>query len=243
MFPVPQARVGGICGADTDLRASHTLKASGHGGPPSGTDALPYDSAVPTPWFRELRQLHDENFREDWTSHVDALNRELGLTGHAAFGLPARGLPPSWCVGDVEAVPPRQWVLVISRRGDLPLPPSWGRRGRPTGLDRAALKRDESGLEALVSRRIGAMPFLWLGVDDAPGPGSRRALIERNAIALLSGYAESALDPPSPSWLGLHSDRKPVRRSGLWNNRHVDESYDPLFLDVLEELAGETQPP
>ena len=68
-------------------------------------------------------------------------------------------------------------------------------------------------------------------------------MIERNAIALLSGYAESALDPPSPGWLGLHSDRKPVRRSGLWNNRHVDESYDPLFLDVLEELAGETQPP
>ena len=131
----------------------------------------------------------------------------------------------------------------LARRGDLPLPPSWGRRGRPTGLDRAALKRDESGLEALVSRRIGAMPFLWLGVDDAPGPGSRRAPIERNAIALLSGYAESALDPPSPGWLGLHSDRKPVCRSGLWNNRHVDESYDPLFLDVLEELVGETQPP
>ena len=131
----------------------------------------------------------------------------------------------------------------LARRGDLPLPPSWGHRGRPPDLDRAALKRDESGLEALVSHRIGAMPFLWLGVDDTPGPGSRRALIERNAIALLSGDAESAPDPPSPGWLGLHSDREPVRRSGLWNNRHVDESYDPSFLDVLEEQVGAIQPP
>ena len=119
----------------------------------------------------------------------------------------------------------------LARRGDLPLPSSWGRRGRPPGLERAALTR------------IGAMPFLWLGVDDAPGPSSRRTLIERNAIALLSGDAESALDPPSPGWLGLCSDREPVRRSGLWNNRHTDEGYDPAFLDVLEELVEETQPP
>ena len=98
-------------------------------------------------------------------------------------------------------------------------------------------------LEALVSSRIGAMPLLWLGVDDAPGPGSRRALIERNAITLLSGDAESALDPPSPGWHGLDSDREPVRRSGLWNNRHVDESYDPPFLDVLEERVEEIRPP
>ncbi len=69
---------------------------------------------MPTPWFRELRQLHDENFHEDWTTHLDALNRELGLSGTAAFGTPARSLAPSWFVGDVEALPPRQWVLVIS---------------------------------------------------------------------------------------------------------------------------------
>ena len=131
----------------------------------------------------------------------------------------------------------------LARQGALPLPPSWGRRDRPPDLDRAALKRDESGLEALVSSRIGAMPLLWLGVDDAPGPGSRRALIERNAITLLSGDAESALDPPSPGWHGLDSDREPVRRSGLWNNRHVDESYDPPFLDVLEERVEEIRPP
>ena len=68
------------------------------------------------------------------------------------------------------------------------------------------------------------MPFLWLGVDDAPGPGSQRTLIERNAIALLSGDAESALDPPSPGWLGLHSDREPVRRSGVASQEVVSQA-------------------
>jgi hypothetical protein len=34
----------------------------------------------------------------------------------------------------------------------------------------------------------------------------------------------------------LYSDRERVRQSGLWNNRHVDETYDPRFLDVFESI-------
>ena len=136
----------------------------------------------------------------------------------------------------------------LARRGDLPLPPSWGIAGDPgaaarrLGMDRAAVKRDEADLEALVSRTIGVMPFLWLRVDDSPRPESRRAFIECNAIALLSSYNEPSPDPPSPGWLGHHSDRAPVRRSGLWNNRHTREVYDPSFLDVLEQQVAETEP-
>jgi hypothetical protein len=33
-----------------------------------------------------------------------------------------------------------------------------------------------------------------------------------------------------------------VRRSGLWNNRHVGERYDPSFLDVLAERVDATKP-
>ena len=77
------------------------------------------------------------------------------------------------------------------------------------------------------------MPFLWLGVEDEPGPASQRGLIERNAIALLSGYREPAPDPPSTDWLGHLSDRERVRGSGLWNNNHVDEDYDSSFLEVF----------
>lgn len=66
------------------------------------------------PWVRELRELHDQAFLVDWVAHLEALNRDLGLTGSYELGVPAPGFPPSWFVGDVEALEPRRWVLVIS---------------------------------------------------------------------------------------------------------------------------------
>ena len=36
------------------------------------------------------------------------------------------------------------------------------------------------------------------------------------------------------AWLGYDCDRERVGSSGLWNWRHVDEQYDPTFLDQLE---------
>ncbi|MGE5063221.1 MAG: hypothetical protein ACM3IG_04060 [Myxococcales bacterium] len=85
-----------------------------------------------------------------------------------------------------------------------------------------------------------AMPFLWLAVDDEPGPQSVRGLIERNAIALLSNLNNSALDPASAQWRGRACLRGGalVRDSGLWNRRHVKEDYDPSFLDVIGGLTG-----
>ena len=59
-----------------------------------------------------------------------------------------------------------------------------------------------------VSRCIGAMPFLFLGVEDEPGPASERGFIERNVIALLSDYREASLDPSLPGWPG------PLERPG-----------------------------
>ena len=87
-----------------------------------------------------------------------------------------------------------------------------------------------------MSVHIRAMPFLWLPVDDEPGRESLRGHVERNSIALLSNFERPVLDPPSAAWLGHTSDRDRVRKSGLWNQNHVDESYDPAFLDVFEEL-------
>lgn len=65
-------------------------------------------------WTDELRRLHDSNFAFDWDGHVRALNERLQLTGADEFGLPAAGLPPSWFVGDVAALEPRRWVLIVS---------------------------------------------------------------------------------------------------------------------------------
>ena len=91
-------------------------------------------------------------------------------------------------------------------------------------------------MEMKVSRYIGAMPFLFVPILDAPGPDSKRGYIERNAIALLSGYNTAVADTPSPQWLGFHSSRERVRRSGLWNDDHVNEDYSPESLNVLAGL-------
>ena len=100
------------------------------------------------------------------------------------------------------------------------------------------VREDERPSEIDVSRHIGAMPFLFLPVLDAPGPDSRRAYVERNSIALLSGYSSASIDPPNPQWLGFNSSRERVHRSGLWNNNHVDEDYSSEFLDVLGTLVA-----
>ena len=133
--------------------------------------------------------------------------------------------------------------ISLSNRNSVPLPESWGVAGsvgevaRRLNVDRVAVREAEADLEARVSEYIGRMPFLWLDVEDAPGPNSNRGLIERNAIALLSGYRQPALGP-STQWLGHYSDRERVRLSGLWNNNYVDETYDPSFLDEMERRIG-----
>lgn len=96
-----------------------------------------------------------------------------------------------------------------------------------------AVRLAEAAHEQRVSDDLGRMTVLWVEVPDEPGPESDRGYIERNAIALLSKGLRP-LDTPSDSWLGLHSPREEIRRSGLWNLNHVKERYRPEFLNVLE---------
>jgi hypothetical protein len=87
--------------------------------------------------------------------------------------------------------------------------------------------------EVHVSDYIRALPFLWVGVDDPPGPASDRHTIEAASIGLLSCIANPRADRPSPRWLGSAARRDAIRMSGLWNVRHVGEPYDPGFQDTL----------
>ena len=131
----------------------------------------------------------------------------------------------------------------LVRRANTPIPPSWGvgssvsAAARKLGLDCATVKCEEADLERRVSEYIGQMPFLWLSVDDSPGPANLRGVIERNAIALLSHAQTPAVDTPSDRWLGAFSDREMVRASGLWNNHHVAEPHDPSFLHEMDTLV------
>ena len=102
----------------------------------------------------------------------------------------------------------------------------------------SSIREGEVSIERKVSEIIGGMRFLWLSIEDEPGPSSLRGYIEKNAIALLSNYNKLALDLPSENWLGHYSDRERVRKSGLWNQNHVDEAYDPTFLDTLQRLVS-----
>jgi hypothetical protein len=108
--------------------------------------------------------------------------------------------------------------------------PTWG-SGQSAS---AEIRGGEVDLEREVTRFIGAMPFVWIEVDDEPGADSMRGYIERNAIALLSNFGKTPVDAPSAGWLGRNCNRERVRKSGLWNSNHVDEAYDPAFLESLE---------
>jgi hypothetical protein len=112
--------------------------------------------------------------------------------------------------------------------------PTWGSGNSAPKQVRAG----ELALEKEVSRVIGKMSFLWLGIEDDAGPQSLRGYIEKNSIALLSNYNKPALDPPSPAWLGRDCNRERVKHSGLWNFKHVDDEYDPGFLGELARLVA-----
>ena len=102
----------------------------------------------------------------------------------------------------------------------------------------AEIKNHEHSIERKVSQYIWAMPFLWLKVDDTPGPESKRVYIERNSIGLLSNYGKLgtnlSIDPPSKEWLGFCSANAKICQSGLWNVDYVDKPSDHNFVYYLE---------
>ena len=103
----------------------------------------------------------------------------------------------------------------------------------PTEPDHDAQRRAESDIEGRVTQALGAMPVVWVVAN---GPDNR--CIEQNAIGLLSNYQRPVVDPPSAAWLGRSCDREEIRKSGLWNVKHVTSGYDPAMLEKLDTVAG-----
>jgi hypothetical protein len=120
---------------------------------------------------------------------------------------------------------------LIERDGLEEQYPEWG-VGSSAGRE---MRLDELEMERRVSEYIRELPFLWVDVDDEPGPDSDRAYIERNAIALVSNFGKESIDPRDEGWLGHYSPVTDIKRSGQWNINHIEEEYDPEFLQTLEQ--------
>jgi hypothetical protein len=118
--------------------------------------------------------------------------------------------------------------------------PTWGHNQSAP----REIRDKEHPIEQRVSHYIRSMPFLWLGVYDEPSKHSMRKYLEQNAIALLSNFQKlgtmRAIDAPSKNWLGFHCSHPKVRKSGLWNVKHVDETrWDPELLEKLEAYINQ----
>ena len=121
--------------------------------------------------------------------------------------------------------------------------PDWDKRWSSIDRGRSEVRDEEYILERRVSTYIREQPFLWVDVDDKPSAASDRAYIEQNAIALLSNFEDETIDSRADGWLGKYSRSREIRESGLWNVNHVEERYDPDFLDILEVAVEDTTPP
>jgi hypothetical protein len=105
---------------------------------------------------------------------------------------------------------------------------SWG----STTADKNVLVSERS-LEQAVSAYLGNLSALLISVPGQSDKNNDRAYVEQNLIALLSN-ALKPLDPPSHSWLGLHSAKPVIRKSGIWNVNHVEQPVDRRFLEILD---------
>lgn len=141
--------------------------------------------------------------------------------------------------GDHRTSPLRRRVgAAMLRREDLAgRYAEWGE-----GASNPDRREHEHPHEKRVSTYVRDLPFLWVAVDDAPGPDSDRAFLARHLVGLLSNVMREAIDPRAAGWLGKHSPEKAVRTSGLWNVEHVRVEHDHDVLRVLEDHVERTEP-
>lgn len=121
---------------------------------------------------------------------------------------------------------------IIAAETEPQWPSSWGE-----GQNAPKHVRDEErGLEQRVSAYIGSLRVLWLDVPDDPGPGSDRAFLERNLIAI---YSRVGLLSPvlARDWLGAWSPEWRIASTGLWNLDHALAVAHASFPAVLEHYV------
>jgi hypothetical protein len=138
----------------------------------------------------DLRRLHSEALKTDWDAHLAGVNAQYGFIGDHALSTADAGIPPAWFNGDVEAIRPGDWVLVVSLnpakppagyyRGELTSETAWD--FWRTHNTRWWYTRFFRPLVRLASTALG---------EEAPvlGPEERRFATERMVFVELCPYA------------------------------------------------------
>ena len=101
-----------------DAVASGPDSCQVHRGDTSGTTAISEPRARrlvgQPPWYQEIQNIHDRHFSDPWQDRVDAINQRYRLSRQHMLFTPDPEGPMPWFNGDIEAVEPGRWVLVIS---------------------------------------------------------------------------------------------------------------------------------
>jgi hypothetical protein len=114
---------------------------------------------------------------------------------------------------------------------------TWG-KGSTASRD---IRLAEQYMEQEVSQYIGGLPFACVSIPNDAGPNSLRGTIERNCISLLSNSMNESVDSLDDKWLRRNSSREKVTQSELWNQNHINEQADPMFLEKLAQLIESKQ--
>jgi hypothetical protein len=74
------------------------------------------------------------------------------------------------------------------------------------------------------------------------GSGSSAGKTTRADEVALEREVSRIIGAMSFLWVAIEDEAGPEsRKSGLWNQNHVEEKYDAAFLDTLEELVSKTR--
>ncbi len=122
--------------------------------------------------------------------------------------------------------------------------PHWGvpHRQLPDNISTSEIRAQEHPLELRVSERIRNLPFLVIDIPGKPHADCDRARLEKNLIALVSHARRTNPHLKKDDWLGHHSPRAEINKTGLWNLDHVNSFYTDSIISEVTPYIESTSP-
>ena len=112
--------------------------------------------------------------------------------------------------------------------------PEWGKN---QNAERPIVE-GERELEGLVTSYISRLQLQCIEVTDRASKNSARSTIEKSSIALFTERLVP-VEPPSSSWLGLHSAHESIVRTGLWNVRDTGKKADFQVIELISNRLSQ----